>query len=309
MNKYSISFSSDNSKITFAPSSGKGTVEIVDAVPAVNIIDAMKDSREEINVRGKHTNAALSMVVYVFANTTVFDEYKGKTPANEKLPANLRQAFRDAEVTIFKPLFENQLGLKEKGNTPAQIEKQWQDYVGALREGGMYSNAKSTALQYFAIVGQLPYVNGDSSQLMPVKAMQKIIANMREATPHKGIVGKLSDIRDEFNNRDNKTLIGDINTGVAILSDLLKQFQGLQREAAEKASQNAIALAKPEDIAKQNQKVMEDQKNLTKELGPTLVDASAKALAAEATRRASKKNKGKEQPMDSKEILGTPALI
>jgi len=300
MSKYSITFTAENTAIVFTNDKGKS--EPMETLATVSTVDAMQLSRKEIAERTSIGAAMLSLVTHILANSSRFDAYKGQTPANEGIPKELKNAFQEQEVKILEPIFVSQLGLKEKGNKDATIAKQWDSYIKELRDGGSYANAKSTALQYFAIVGKLPYVNEDNRRLLPVRAMQKIIANMRTATPHKGIVGKLSDIRDEFNNRTDKTLIGDVATGIALLKELLASFEGMQREELEKNTRNASLLAKPEDIAKQNQKIMEDQRNLTKELGPTLVEVSAKAMAIEATRRASKLNAKKEKPVDAQEV-------
>ena len=231
--KYAVAFSNEFTVFT----DNKGKVEKFDNLHAVSESDAITSLKREGEARINATAGALSIIVNMFDSPRL-DSYRGKTPANEKLPKEAKDARREMEGEYLKPLFIASI----KGNSPeATKHAQWDKFIGLHRAGGVWSLMNSIALQYWCIVGQLPcvYVAGkpQKDQLLSKQAMEKIIANLRAAedTTDRGIAGKLADLNDELEHRSDKTHLGNAGLAVAALKNMLATYEGLLREESEAA--------------------------------------------------------------------------
>jgi hypothetical protein len=235
--KYAVQFEPE--QVTFKDA--KGNIETFANLHSIAENEAIKTLRKEGDARKYATVGALSILVHMLDNPRL-DGYKGKTLPNAKLPKELKTAKRELEDEYLKPLF---MADVQKGKeTPQSIANNsllWDKFISEQRAGGVWSLMGSVALQYFAIVGQLPcvYIDGkpQKDQLLCKGAMEKIIANLRAAsdTTDKGISGKIVDLAEALRSRTEKTHIGHIASAIASLKDMLATFEGLLREEAETA--------------------------------------------------------------------------
>lgn len=224
MAKKTISFT-DNQVIIIDDKNKAEKMDLFDIVPD---IDAIKYIRKEQNAGKSASVGALTLLVHMLDNPK-FDAYKGATPHNEKITPEFRGALRDIEVEYMKPLFT--ADLQAKGQTPATIEKQWQEYSLGLRTG-TYALVKSYVSKMFCHLGQLPVHEG---KLLPINAIKTILANVDKAqSEHEGIAGKLVKISMDIENRTEKTELGDYATAIAALKSMLATYEGLHREQLER---------------------------------------------------------------------------
>lgn len=224
MAKKTISFT-DNQVIII---DDKNKAEKLDLFEQVNDVDAIKSIRKEQNAGKSASVGALTLLVHMLDNAR-FDAYKGQTPIGEKITPEFRGALRDIEVEYMKPIFTADLATK--GQTPATIEKQWQEYSLGLRTG-TYALVKSYVSKLFCHLGQLPVHEG---KLLPINAIKQILANAENPSGEsEGIAGKLVKLSMDIENRTEKTNLGDLPTAVAALKSMLATYEGLMREEAER---------------------------------------------------------------------------
>lgn len=296
MAKYSVVFGSD--KVTLTPS--KGDAISFTYVEHDTMGDAIAQSKSEIAQRADNARAYLSMLCDVFSHTRV-SGYAKKTPIGDKLPADFKEAIRETEVLVIKPVFVDGILAKNGMHAPTDnakpdpvwlaiiqnADKQWGEYVGELRDG-MYARYKATCSIYFAYFGLLPCVYNaddtpDTSRLLTVTAMEKLIANAKtdlEQEKNEGISLALVKLLEQVNSRNEKTVLGDIDTAIVALTSLTNAFAAIKRASDDASKQtghiNAIqALTQAQIDAKQ---VEPEQVKATK----LSIDAQAKAITAKA---------------------------
>jgi len=223
MSKKTISYT-DNQVIITDDKNKSEKLDLFDIVPD---IDAIKSIRKEQNA-GKYASVgALTLLAHMLDNPR-FDAYKGQTPHNEKITPEFRGALRDIEVEYMKPIFTKD--LENKGQTPATIEKQWQEYSLGLRTG-TYALVKSYVSKLFCHLGQLPVING---KLMPINAIKALLDDAKPSSGEsEGVAGKLVKLSADIQARTEKTDLGDYVTAIAALKSMLATYEGLYREQAE----------------------------------------------------------------------------
>lgn len=194
--------------------------------------DAVQALNKENKARESASKASVSLLSHLLNNPRL-DGYKGQTPINENLPKELKAAVRDLEVEFFRPLVCGPLA--EKGAKPEQQEKQFQSFMGCLREGGSYAHSKARVLKYFAVCGSLPIA--DNGKLLSVAAIEKLLENIDKPEPeHTGISGKLVKLSAELEARTEKTVLGSLPEGIAAMKSMLATFEGLYREELERTT-------------------------------------------------------------------------
>ena len=227
MAKKTISYT-DNQVIITDEKNKSEKLDLFDIVPD---IDAIKYIRKEQNAGKSASVGALTLLAHMLDNPR-FDAYKGQTPFNEKITPEFRGALRDIEVEYMKPIFT--ADLEAKGQTPATIEKQWQEYSLGLRTG-TYALVKSYVSKLFCHMGQLPIVNG---KLLPINAIKTLLDDAKpDNSENEGIAGKLVKLSVDIANRTEKTNLGDIPTAIAALKSMLATYEGLMREESERITQ------------------------------------------------------------------------
>jgi hypothetical protein len=259
MAKYAVSFGSAVLTLT----DKKGNPVEFAYEHALSLSDSLELTKAEQKKRGDVVRAHLSMLCMIMGHTRL-SGYKGKTPIGDKLPAILKEAIRETEVLVIKPAFiapifakclvkdsSHDASEKDKAIYQKVVEtadNAWDDYIKGLRDG-MYARYKSIVTIYFAYFGLLPCVYNadgtpDTSRLLSVTAMEKLIANAKTdlaKEENEGISLALSKIKDELNARNEKTVIGDIGLALAYVADITATLLAIQRDnEAKKAEQNHV---------------------------------------------------------------------
>lgn len=227
MAKKTLSFTDSQVIIT----DDKNKSEKIDLLDSIIDLDAIQAVRKEQRAWAKASQGALSLLARMLNNPR-FDAYKGTTPLGEKITPEFRGALRDIEVEHMKPVFV--ADLTAKGNTPATIEKQWQEYSLGLRQG-TYAMVKSYVSKLFCHLGQLPVC--ENGKLLPINAIKTILANAETPKETTGIAGRLVSIAVDLDNRTEKTDLGSIPSAIAALRAMLATYEGLQREDDERKTE------------------------------------------------------------------------
>ena len=222
MVKKTISFT-ENQVIIIDDKNKAEKLDLLDALPDAEAIFSI---RKEQKAGHKASVGALTLLTHMLDNPR-FDAYKGQTPIGEKITPEFRGALRDIEVEYMKPIFV--ADLQAKGNTPATIEKQWQEYSLGLRQG-TYALVKSYVSKLFCHLGQLPL---QKDKLLPINAIRQILANVENPKATTGIAGKLASLANDIDTRSEKTDLGDYVTAIAALKSMLSTYEGLYREQCE----------------------------------------------------------------------------
>lgn len=223
MAKKTISFT-ENQVIIIDDKNKAEKLDLLDIVPDAEAIFSI---RKEQKAGHKASVGALTLLSHMLDNPR-FDAYKGMTPIGEKITPEFRGALRDIEVEYMKPIFV--ADLQGKGNTPATIEKQWQEYSLGLRQG-TYALVKSYVSKLFCHLGQLPLA--ENGKLLPINAIRQILANVENPKESAGIAGKLANLAHDVDTRGEKTDMGDYVTAIAALKSMLATYEGLYRESLE----------------------------------------------------------------------------
>jgi hypothetical protein len=205
----------------------KNKAEKLDLLEFLPDSEAIFSIRKEQKAGQKASVGALTLLAHMLDNPR-FDAYKGQTPIGEKITPEFRGALRDIEVEYMKPIFVQD--LTAKGNSPATIEKQWQEYSLGLRQG-TYALVKSYVSKLFCHLGQLPI--SDNGKLLPINAIRQILANVENPKESTGIAGKLASLCNDVQTRTEKTDLGDYVTAIAALKSMLATYDGLYRESLE----------------------------------------------------------------------------
>jgi len=250
MAKLDVLVSAD--KITFVDSKGKA--ESLDLFDVMDDGDAVRSINTELKAAHSASKAAVSLLSHILDNPRL-DGYRGVTPSNEAVPAELKAAIRELETEYLKPIFC--APHEAKGAKPATVESLWQAFAGDLKAGGSYAVAKSFVTMYFAYVGKLPVA--DNGKLFSVAAIKKLVANAKAdvvSTP-KTFTDKLMALAHELDTRSESFEFGNTASAIATLRSMLATAEGLAREDAEAAQVTheltivgdvaALAIAKASD--------------------------------------------------------------
>lgn len=273
--KYSQLFGAD----ALVMADAKGNKETFQYVQPVKEGQAVQALQTEVQGRGVVTAASLSLICTIFDHPR-FDGYSGKIPIGERMPKELKAAIREREEAVLMPLFSDYYDAKNKADAKAAATNPkhpyhgskalaWDQFIGALREGGIYGNVKSYAMQYLAYFGMLPcvYAEGkpDKSRLLAVSAMAKLIANAKtdKKGEDEGIAGKLVALASEVANRNEKTTMGDTISAIAALKAMLATFEGLAREEAQRLTEQ-VGLRPNPDVSEQGHAVVTKAKRQRK---------------------------------------------
>lgn len=226
-------------QIVFVDSKGKA--DKLDLFDAMDDSEAVRAIAAEQKAGLSASKGAVSLLTRLLNNPRL-DGYKGQTPINEAVPAELKAAIREIETEYLKPIFCKPHA--DKGAKPATIEKLWQEYASGLKAGGSYAVAKSFVTMYFAHCGKLPTNDGlaigTGSKLLTVAALKKLIENAKSdiAKPEKATFSsKLVQLSSELQTRDaeDNADLGNVGAAIHALREMLATFEGLQREESEAA--------------------------------------------------------------------------
>ena len=206
-------------------SNGKAA-EVAHYVKPMEESAALRALTREHNGRASVSEASVQLITAVLDNPRM-DGYKGTCPARESISKEAKEAFRDLENEFMKPRF---LASLPKGASPEAQEKAYQEFATSLRSGGMYANAKSRVLRYFATCGELPKTEHG---YLTVAAIDKLNTITKAAVPvpdNGGLAQKLVALALELSK--DQVNLGDSATGLAALRSLVKVYEAAATETA-----------------------------------------------------------------------------
>lgn len=242
MAKYSFSF--DDRKVVIVDEKSKKVDDKMDLLEHVELSVAFRVLTRGREADAKASDVAISMLADVLMSP-VLDGYRGKTPANEKVPTVFLSAVRDVENDIFKKAFVE--AHTAKGATPSKADALWQEFRKAELTTGSYSNAKSYVLKMFAHMGQLPVA--PNGKLLPLHAVKRMYeswkAEQEGGTSRKTIAEKLVALSEELHS-DGGANMGELADGIAALKRMLATYEtmySLNLEALTAAKGNVAAVA------------------------------------------------------------------
>jgi hypothetical protein len=229
------------------------TFDLVAPMPKNEIVGTLS---KEIAGRGDVTRGCLTVMLEML-DTPRFDTYKGKTTIGGKMDKLLKNAMSEQEVTTFQPMFYAYWDAKNPAPDGMDSAKlmahnarraaQWDAFISAQRDGGLYGNVKTYSLQYFAYFGMLPcvYVEGkpDKQRLMPVSAMAKAIAIAKAANVQPGLTGIAKMLADVKQALDTSTITeNDIKLSYPLAVEIASILKALSDKVASDATAKAQGL-------------------------------------------------------------------
>lgn len=234
----------------------KGNTDTFELVAPMAKNEIVGTLSKEIAGRGDVTRGCLTIMLEMLDNPR-FDTYKGLTTTGAKIPKELKTALSEQEVTTFQPMFYAYWDAKNKApdgmdsvklmEHNARRARQWDTFISAQRDGGLYGNVKTYSLQYFAYFGLLPcvYVDGqpDKSRLMPVSAMAKAIAIAKAANVQPGLTGIAKMLAEVKQALDGSTITDvDAKLSYPLAVEITSILKGLIDKQAADATAKAQGL-------------------------------------------------------------------
>lgn len=186
----------------------------------------------EVKSQGNRRTMWLSLLGFVMADPKL-EGYKGTADkATGKMPDGFKAAVRTCEENFLRHLTDKGL-VKLHITKDDNAEKVFQTFATSVREDKNYSNAKSTVLRYFSIVGSSPVTK--SGYLVPVPVMTESIASVLDANrvpDEKGYYISVGQLFADFN-ADKSPSIDDIRKLAPILKQWLSSAEGIITHEAE----------------------------------------------------------------------------
>lgn len=235
MSKYQVSVSED--KMVFInPKTDKAVAGDFQFVHPLPNDEALKVLKQDVRTVGARTAAALGFVLQIL-NSPRMDTYKGQGDINADaaLGKDVKNAMREAEALYFRPMFPD-----DKSG-----QKAYDQFIGGIRDAGIYANVKGVALKWFHFGGKLPCVyegdNPDTQRMLSVPAMQKLLANMIDDKPKAddSIAARLGTLMAEFLESEGltKTDMQTIQARLGVFTQEVKEaINSLDAQATEHAS-------------------------------------------------------------------------
>jgi hypothetical protein len=228
-----FSFSYDGDSVVIMNEQSKKLDDKLTLVKHVELSVAFRTLTRGRQADEKASDVAISMLAQLLDDSAILSEYKGKTPANEKVDSRFNAAMRDAENDIFKRAFVD--AHISKGATAAKADQLWQDFRKSELSTGSYSNAKSFVAKLWCHAGLSPVApNGD---LLPLHAIRRMYESWKDGQDNIGgkktISARLQALRDELENSPSEETIGELATAIASLKWMLATCETLysgQRE-------------------------------------------------------------------------------
>lgn len=287
----------------------KGNTDTFELVAPMEKNDIVQTLSKEIAGRGDVTRGCLTVMLEMLDNPR-FDNYKGQTVTGSKIPKELKTALSEQEVTTFQPMFYAYWDAKNKAPDSmdsaalmahnARRAAQWDTFISAQRDGGLYGNVKTYSLQYFAYFGLLPcvYVDGkaDKQRLMPVSAMAKAIAIAKAANVQPGLTGIAKMLEDVKKALDGGTITdADIKLSYPLSVEITSILKALIDKQAIDATAKAQGLPATGVALQTGDKVQAPEKSIADMAKQTIAKAS--------------KGKGKKTASQPAAVKDAPALM
>ena len=254
----------------------KGNTETFDLIVPMAKNEIVGTLSKEITGRGDVTRACLTVMLEMLDSPRV-DTYRGQTATGGKVPKELKKAVEEMEVSTFQPMFYAYWDAKNKAPDAMDSTKsmahmgrraaQWDTFIGAQRDGGLYGNVKTYSLQYFAYFGKLPCVyDGDKPQkekLMPTSAMAKAIAIAKAANITPGLTGiakMLQEVKDAL--QKGTVTDADAQASFILATEVTSILKGMIDKIASDATAKAQGLPPTGAALQDGDKVQAPEKSL-----------------------------------------------
>lgn len=219
-----FSFSYDDKRVTIVDEKSKKVDDKLDLLEHVELSEAFRVLTRGRQADAKASDVAISMLADVLMSP-ILDGYKGKTPANEKVPSVFLSAVRDIENDVFKKAFVQ--AHVEKGATPSKADALWQQFRKEELTTGSYSNAKSYACKMFAHMGELPVA--PNGKLLPLHAVKRMYESWKAeqdgGTNKKTIAEKLVSLSAELHSAEGGANMGELPDAIAALKQMLATYE------------------------------------------------------------------------------------
>lgn len=235
MAKFSFSYSGDT--ITIIDERTKKLDDKLTLIKHVDLSVAFRTLTRGRQADVKASDHAISMLAQLLDDSAILAEYKGKTPADQKVDSRFNSAMRDAENDIFKREFVK--AHTDKGATAAKADQLWQEFRKDELSTGSYSNAKSLVAKLWCHAGLSPVApNGD---LLPLHAIRRMYETWKDSqdtvSEKKTIAGKLVTLSEELRNSPDEETIGELPDAIAALKFMLATCETLYRVQLERLTE------------------------------------------------------------------------
>ncbi len=233
MAKFSFSYDGDN--VFIVDERTKKVDDKLHLLEHVELSSAFRTLTRGRQADEKASDVAISMLAQLLDDSAILAEYKGKTPANQKVDPRFTSAMRDAENDIFKREFVK--AHTDKGATAAKADQLWQDFRKAELSTGSYSNTKSMVAKLWCHAGiGLTAPNG---KLLPLHAIRRMYESWKDSqegptTGAKTIADKLNSISEQLRNSPDEETIGELPTAIAALKFMLATCETMYRVQLER---------------------------------------------------------------------------
>lgn len=224
MAKYSFSY--DDKRVTIVDEKSKKVDDKLELLEHVELSVAFRTLTRGRQADVKASDVAISMLADVL-ESPILDGYKGKTPANEKVPSLFLSALRDVENDVFKKAFVK--AHTEKGATAAAADELWQRFRKDELTTGSYSNAKSYVCKMFAHMGMLP--KAPNGKLLPLHAVKRMYeswkAEQEGGKSKDSFAEKLVSLSSSLHNGELTNNMGELPDAIAALKRMLATCETL----------------------------------------------------------------------------------
>ena len=224
MAKFAFSF--DETRVTIVDEKTNKVEDRVELLDHVELSTAFRVLTAGRKADAKASDVAISML-YDVLQSPILDGYRGKTPANEKVPSVMLSAVRDIENDVFKKAFVT--AHVERGATASKADALWQEFRKMELSTGSYSNAKSYVCKMFAHMGELPVA--PNGKLLPLHAVKRMYeswkAEQEGGSTKKTIAEKLVALSAEMHSAEGGANMGEYPDAIAALKAMLATYETL----------------------------------------------------------------------------------
>lgn len=229
-------------------------VNHVDPSTVFDLVKRAADSHESASA------GAVSALVDMIKGTAVLDNYRGKTKMEDKVSPDFNRALRNVETVFFTPILEKLApAINKEGfpSTVADIAEFVNSELGRLNKGS-YSQARTHVAKLFCKLGKIP--EAPNGKIFTVAAITKMVENAeaeaRGADVEKGLSVKLAKLARELASRNEGFDLGHNPTAIAALKEMLATYEGLEREHAERLTEQLHGATNSPDVMDTTAKAM-----------------------------------------------------
>ena len=285
MAKFSFSYRGD--EVVILNEQNQKQDRVCELLEAVDLPTAFKVLTKGRQADEKASDVSIGMLSQVLDDPRL-SIYKGKTPADQRIPVEFLQTLRDLENEVFKRAFVDSLmarrlqgvdisteaGHRKSVEEHVKAESEWQIWRKVELTTGSYSNAKSFVAKLFCHVGQTPKApNGKLLPLHAIRRMYETWKDGQESTTSvaKTIAGKLVTISEQLRNSPDEETVGELPDAIAALKFMLATCETMYRVQLERLTEqkgNPSITTQSAAVIGQAQRVKSDKSKEAAEVAP-----------------------------------------